>query len=190
MDKFLGALLLVGAATTAHASDYGCKVLLCLSNPVSNGGPKGVAECAEPINQLYHDLRKGRAFPTCDQADGNDGTSYARRVYDPYDPCPTPLQPAALTAGTVVVQGQLQAANSNGRAFAITGTRPATLQFGDANAIGPRPCVGKALGSYQEGSYDDSRTVVVYDRVVWQPPQSPAAIDVYINNKWFQRVRQ
>ncbi|MBD4010312.1 hypothetical protein GUH95_08210, partial [Xanthomonas citri pv. citri] len=77
------------------SSEYGCKVLLCLANPASNGGPKGVSECVPPIDQLYHDLSKGRPFPTCDLADGNDGSSYARQVYDPYDPCPAPLQPAA-----------------------------------------------------------------------------------------------
>jgi hypothetical protein len=51
---------------TAKASEYGCTVLLCLANPASNGGPKGVAECVPPIEQLYTDLAKGRPFPPCD----------------------------------------------------------------------------------------------------------------------------
>lgn len=104
MKTLLVASLVLGAAASAQASEYGCKVLLCLSNPASNGGPKGVAECVPPINQLYRDLRKGRAFPRCDLADGNNGANYARVVFDPYDPCPSSLQPAM--PGTHVIQGK------------------------------------------------------------------------------------
>lgn len=191
--KILACLLLLGgAASASHASDYGCKVLLCLSNPQSNGGPLGVAECTEPIHQLYSDLRKGRPFPSCDLADGNDGRSYARRVYDPYDPCPAPLQP--IQSGAIVVQGTRRATNGYpGRAyadFALSGD-PAMSgqQLGDNWSPGPRACVGKPTGNYQVGAVDDSYTVSVFDRVVWQQPQSPQAIDIYIDNQLYQRVR-
>src|SRR5690606_14069569 len=94
------ALFLASVGTSANASDYGCTVLLCLSNPA---GPKAVSECVPPIDRLFRDLRKGRSFPSCDMATGPGGRSYARQVYDPYDPCPAPLKPAPR--GSVVAQG-------------------------------------------------------------------------------------
>jgi hypothetical protein len=194
MKKLLVALFILGTAASAHASDYGCKVLLCLANPASNGGPKGVAECQQPIDQLYHDLSKGRPFPTCDQADGNDGSSYARQVYDPYDPCPAPLQPAAR--GSYVVQGQQNAGGSkpgwwgsNG-SYALTGQPQVSESQSDYGySSGARACIGKSVGSYTVGTYDDSYTVSVFDKVVWQPAQNPQAIDVFIDRTWQQRVR-
>ncbi len=49
----------------AQASDWGCKVLLCLANP---GSPTEYAECVKPINDLYSHLAKGGSFPTCSGA--------------------------------------------------------------------------------------------------------------------------
>ncbi len=193
MKKLLVSLFIVGAASSAHASEYGCKVLLCLANPASNGGPKGVTECQPPINQLYHDLSKGRPFPTCDQADGNDGSSYARQVYDPYDPCPAPLQPAAL--GSYVVQGQRKTSGGNAGMWGGDGLytlagQPLVSGSQDSGySTGARACVGNSVGAYTVGSYDDSYTVNVFDKVVWQPAQNPQAIDVFIDNTWQQRVR-
>lgn len=194
MRTLLVALLVMGAAASVHASDYGCKVLLCLANPASNGGPKGVAECVPPINQLYRDLRKGRPFPNCDLADGNDGSSYARVVFDPYDPCPPSLQPA--TPGSHVVQGQRNVAsgnsqwNADNRLYTLKGPPQVSEPPGrDSESLGSRACVGKLLGSYSTGGYDDSISVSVFDQVVWRPAQNPQAIDVFINNAWQQRVR-
>lgn len=53
------------ATPVAQAGEYGCKVILCLANPA---GPKAASDCVPPINQLYHDLAKGKPFPTCDEA--------------------------------------------------------------------------------------------------------------------------
>ncbi|VVE59111.1 hypothetical protein [Pandoraea sputorum] len=212
MKNWLIALLIVGAAASAHASDFGCMVLLCLANPASNGGPQGVAECVAPIDQLYHDLDKGRPFPTCDLANGNDGGSYARQVYDPYDPCPSPLQPAVR--GTYVVQGRSNVGkvgkvgkvgtvgnggNGGNGGSGWGGSGEYTLngqpqmsesQSGQSGGgVGPRACVGKPVGTYTGGSYDDSVTVNVFEQVLWQPAQKPRAIDVFINNVRQQRVR-
>jgi len=187
-------MAVLGAAASAHASEYGCKVLLCLANPASNGGPKGVAECVEPINQLYHDLSKGRPFPSCDMDDGNDGSSFARQIHDPYDPCPTPLQPAAL--GTYVVQGERKAGDGNGGwwdgsgSYTLTGQPQVSESQNDSGySPGSRACVGQSVGSYTVGSADDSCRVNVFDKVVWQTARSPRAIDVYIHGKWYQRLR-
>lgn len=194
MKKSPILLFIFCAAAPTQASEHGCKVLLCLANPASNGGPKGIAECVPSINQLYRDLRKGRPFPTCDLADGNDGSSYARVVFDPYDPCVAPLQ--AALPGTVVVQGQLQVASGNSRtqavrrAYTLKGQPQVSEQLDrDGERLGLRACVGKPIGSYSTGGYDDSSTVSVFDQVVWQSPQSSQAIDVFIDNGWRHRVR-
>ncbi|WP_082537302.1 MULTISPECIES: hypothetical protein [unclassified Aureimonas] len=70
--KFTGvrtyfALVVVASAymilsSRAHADEWGCEVILCLSNP---GGPTQFAACRPPIEKLWHELAKGRSFPTC-----------------------------------------------------------------------------------------------------------------------------
>lgn len=61
--KFFCGLLLACGATAAHADDWGCEVLLCMSNPA---GPTAVAQCVPPINRLWDHLKRGKPFPTCD----------------------------------------------------------------------------------------------------------------------------
>ncbi|WP_250479849.1 MULTISPECIES: hypothetical protein [unclassified Caballeronia] len=192
MKKALVALLALSACISTQASEYGCKVLLCLANPASNGGPRGVGECVPPIDQLYHDLSKGRAFPSCDLADGNDGSSYARQVYDPYDPCPAPLLPAKR--GSYVVQGQRRSSNKKGE-FAGDGSytlseppQASESSVGYGYASGARACVGQPIGSYVVGD-ENGYTVTVFDKLLWQRPQNPRAIDIYIDHGWQQRVR-
>jgi hypothetical protein len=183
--KFLFAVLITCVAPfahVAHASTFGCTVLLCLANPASNGGPQGVAECVQPINQLYSDLLHGKPFPTCDLADGNDGSTYAKQVNTPFDPCPSPL--TAVTTGATVVQGTPKP-NVN----KLTLNQPygwvlsGTPMVSDGRT--QLACVGTKVGSYLV-MYSDP--VDIYDTVVWQQPQSPRAIDVYINNAFYTRV--
>ena len=45
---------------TASADDWGCEVLLCLSNPA---GPTAVEQCKPPIQRLWDHLRHGHEFP-------------------------------------------------------------------------------------------------------------------------------
>jgi len=171
-------LLLAGSV---QASEHGCTVLLCLSNPAANGGPTGVAECVPPIRRLYRDLSRGRPFPGCDLEDGNDGRSYARQVLDPYDPCPDRLQPA--TPETMVAEGRRVARG-------VVQIGPARMSQGaDPNGapVG-RACVGDPLGPAQSGDPDSPFAIWLYDRVVWQQPQSPRAIDLYVDGQWQQRV--
>ncbi|CAB3786343.1 hypothetical protein [Paraburkholderia fynbosensis] len=67
----VGASML--APGTAHGDDWGCRVILCLSNP---GGPEQYDECVPPIGRLWAALRHGDPFPTCDfGAGGSQGTS-------------------------------------------------------------------------------------------------------------------
>lgn len=66
------AMVTPGAAC---ASDWGCQVILCLSNP---GGPEQYSECVPPVEKLWSALRHGDPFPTCDfGASGSQGTSAA-----------------------------------------------------------------------------------------------------------------
>lgn len=47
----------------AYANDdWGCEVLLCLSNP---GGATQYAQCVPPITKLWKTLAGGGSFPTC-----------------------------------------------------------------------------------------------------------------------------
>ena len=173
----IGALAALMAAGHANASDYGCKVLLCLANPASNGGPKGVAECQEPINRLYFDLAHGRPFPRCEEAE--ETGNRAVPVSDPFDPCPAPLRPADVDQ--YVVQGQ--PASNSVYGYSLKGA----AQQGATSVL--RACVGKLVGRFQMGGMDDGTTVNVYDQVVWQKAQNSQAIDIYLNNVWYQRVR-
>ena len=54
----------------AHAVD-GCTVLLCLAAPKWSAIP----QCVPPIRQLFHDLARGRSFPTCKMSYGGSGNS-------------------------------------------------------------------------------------------------------------------
>ncbi|MBN3780526.1 hypothetical protein G3O06_23715 [Burkholderia sp. Ac-20345] len=190
------AVGLLAGAGHASASDFGCTVLLCLANPASNGGPKGVAECVAPITKLFDDLAHFRPFPTCDMADGNDGSSYAKQVTAPYDPCPSPLTPAP--AGTWVIQGQKSSSQPTwfvptASNYTLVGSPQITEQQslqGMGFSTGPQACVGRTVGYFIAGSQTngDEHSVNVYDKVIWQQYQSPRAIDIYIDNQLYQRV--
>ncbi|SOE69253.1 hypothetical protein SAMN05414139_03498 [Burkholderia sp. D7] len=68
---FIGTCVIV--PRLAHADDWGCQVILCLSNP---GGPEQYTECVPPIEKLWRALRHGDPFPTCDfGAGGSQDTS-------------------------------------------------------------------------------------------------------------------
>lgn len=53
--------------SVAHADDWGCQVILCLSN---SGGPEQYGACVPPIKRLWTALRHGDPFPTCDFGEG------------------------------------------------------------------------------------------------------------------------
>lgn len=61
----------------ARAGEWGCQVILCLSNP---GGPTQYAECRLPVHKLWRALAKGQSFPTC----SGIGFRASRPGYEPY----------------------------------------------------------------------------------------------------------
>lgn len=68
----------VFAPSLAHADDWGCQVLLCLSNP---GGPEQYSACVPPIEKLWAALRHGDPFPTCDFGSGGAQGSFASNTF-------------------------------------------------------------------------------------------------------------
>ena len=90
MKKLLGLLALATFTQLSHADDWGCQVLLCLSDP---RGPRTESECRPPIDRLFNEMRKRHfKFPTCDTASSSNGQSFARMGSDYYDPCPQGYQ--------------------------------------------------------------------------------------------------
>ncbi|ACP22477.1 conserved hypothetical protein (plasmid) [Sinorhizobium fredii NGR234] len=61
----------------ARADDWGCEVILCLSNP---GGATQYAPCRPPIQRLWRELARGHGLPTCNGV----GFSASRPRYEPY----------------------------------------------------------------------------------------------------------
>jgi hypothetical protein len=167
---------------TAHADDYGCKVLLCLADP---RGPMTEAECRPPIRQLFRDLAKGKPFPTCTLASGPGGRSYASQGYSYYDACPP---------------GTSELAQGDRAARYAAGTTPTTWTTGIGSGSGlekendstlpTKICVGRLLGTAIVGNGDDRMSVGLYDQVVAIAPATSARyIDVYVDDKLLRRVR-
>lgn len=61
----------------ARADDWGCQVLLCLSNP---GGATEYTECRPPIQRLWKRLARGHSFPICSGV----GFTATKPRYEPY----------------------------------------------------------------------------------------------------------
>lgn len=60
------------AAPPARALD-GCLVLLCLAAPSWSSIP----QCVPPIKQLFHDLARGKPFPSCGMSGAGNTASHA-----------------------------------------------------------------------------------------------------------------
>lgn len=74
------ASLSMFSTTSAHAAD-GCKFLLCIAGPWSS-----IAECRPTVYEVFHDLSRGRPFPTCDMS--GPGNS-ANNVWTDAASCPS-----------------------------------------------------------------------------------------------------
>ncbi|WP_230182680.1 hypothetical protein [Aquabacterium sp. CECT 9606] len=186
--------LLLAFTPTAHASDHGCKVLLCLANP---NGPKAVSECVPDINKLFHDLSKGRPFPTCEMASSPEtgGPSWAQQGWSYYDPCPSGTK--ALESGSLAIQGSASTPKrfyNNSEAFHTGIGEGDGLSPYDDRQLGQKVCVGNEVGTTYVSNYDGYRSrssmAGVYDRVVLlDPAGSPNIIDVFVNSTLYRRVR-
>lgn len=61
---------LVVTFSMAKADEWGCQLLLCLSDP---RGPTTEKECIPPMERLWRHLAKGGSFPTCALVDDMPG---------------------------------------------------------------------------------------------------------------------
>lgn len=208
--SILAALSSMFFIPTAHADDYGCQVLLCLSNP---NGPMAVAECVPPIQRLYRDIFRWRPrpFPTCALSNGMDSSSggnYARvGGASFYDACPAGTTDAPL--GALVAGGAIGGpASTSGLIPVASGgvQLQTTLYAGIGSGAGQQPdaegtpmptkiCVGNRIAttSVTVGQFwDDQQTysVGVYDRVATVSPSGDTFnVQVFINGSLNKIVR-
>lgn len=172
----------LAAAPGVGASEYGCTVLLCLSNP---DGPKAVAECVAPINRLFRDLARGRPFPSCELASGPNGRSWAQAAVSVYDPCP---------AGTVALAAGRYALTEDGTAVLAGIGDGDELVPSAERRLPPKVCVaglrGEVYGPAGAGDAGAWVAVGLYERVTPVPPAaSSAVIHVYIDGQLVRSMR-
>lgn len=192
----------------ARADDWGCQVLLCLSNPA---GPMAVAACVPPIQRLYAAIFKWRPdpFPTCTLSDGSDSSTGGNYAYvappSYYDACPSGT--VALAAGVNGAEGTPSAARASrwGGTSGFTLTSSVTAGIGDGAGLSPgwgddyaplpvKTCVGNHIGNTVLTSgwgRDTTRTnISVYDRVVHINPGSTSFnINVIVNGALYRNIR-
>lgn len=181
--------------------DWGCEVLLCLSNPA---GPTAVAQCVPPIRRLWRHLARGKAFPTCAMATGPQGRSYARRGYRYYDPCPEGTRELgrgqlAEFAGSVslIAAPTMRSGSATSFVAASPGYTYIGVEAGDGfgafNADGNPPwkvCVAGYRGEREVASGDTAYSVQLYERLYVAPAHpSPNVIDIYIDEQLWHSVR-
>lgn len=208
MKKLVAAISLaavgLGVSVQANASEYGCKVMLCIANP---SGPMAEQQCQPPIQQLLQEQAKKPPdpWPTCEE--GAPATMQPQVRY--YDKCPAGT--SALGDGVEALQltsaqyaamkrnsnnglrnnGSL-AQSSNIQGFIRTGIGEGDSQ--DYSTKVAKTCVSNSLGSLSvvEGNGEDQtiRTYPVYETVSFvDAPSSPRVVDVFIDGKLFKSTR-
>jgi hypothetical protein len=200
------AVALAASTGAAQSDNWGCEVMLCLSNPA---GPRAVPECKGPIDRLEEHLKKGKSFPTCQLSDGSDSAragTYARQNFTYYDPCPAGTSALAPGArGAAARDAQLRPARFDRRQTLWVVQFATGIGSGDGarfhgvglegRGLPPKVCVGSRSGqAYAEIADTDGSVqqvpVDLYDRVeLLRPYASPRVIDVYVDNTLYQRVR-
>ncbi len=196
------------ASPQARADDWGCQVLLCLSNPA---GPMAVAQCVPPIQRLYAAIFKWRPdpFPTCTMNNGQDSSSGGNYAYvappSYYDACPSGTTAAAV--GMHVAVGRQSTPAERAARGPLAGSfilsSGVVAGMGEGSQFSPsfdfqmptKVCVGNYLGQSTQvfGTNWDDRytlTVNVYDRVVLvDPAVDTFNINVMVNNSLFRNIR-
>lgn len=202
---FIALLAPLAFISTAHADDYGCKVLLCMANPK---GPTAENECKPPIERfLMEQARKPpEKKPTCEEAQ----PATMRFGMRAFDACPADT--SALGQGVPAIQltpavykGMV---NPDTRALNPMGMfQPFTLPSdilvqtgigeGEASgfmgAQGMKICVAKPLGmlAVKLGGSESSETELsVFEKIVTMAPAlSPRVVDIFINDQLYRSTR-
>lgn len=180
--------------TPAQADEYGCQVLLCLSNP---SGPMAESECRPPIERMLRELAQKRPppFPRCEEAQGK---ASAVPGSSPYEPCPEGS--VALPTGQTATLGKRTPAGgiamptqAESVVYVGSGEGDAPVQFGSTPAS--KVCVGRLLGTANFVSgVGDASTIVpvdVYDFIATLDAVKGSSwyVDVLIDGRQYRRVR-
>lgn len=212
MSKLLLATAVVLAslvAPQARADNWGCEVLLCLSNPA---GPMAVAQCVPPIQRLYRAIFKWRPdpFPSCLMSNGTGSATGGNYAYvaapSYYDACPVGTLAAGVGSYAAVGRPPTPAEKATMRRWAQQSfimTSGFVEGVGDgsrysrtaASTMPTKVCVGNYLGQTKKAistNGDDLTTITVniYDRVVLiDPADNTFNINVIQNNNLFRNIR-
>jgi len=207
--KSLCAIAIVSAATftgQAYADDYGCRVLMCLSNP---NGATAEPQCDPPIRKFLEGQAKDpkEPFPSCPEG----APATMKPAYRPYDQCPD---------GTRALDDSIQAIQLPPSTFsqlALVSKPPANRPWlndlpidvpsgvtfltgigeGSGQNLAARAnkvCVGKSLGTltFNVGTQEApaTKTVLVFEQVTtMEPAKSPYVVDVNVGPQLLRSVR-
>lgn len=182
---WISAMVMLIHGQQSYASDYGCQVLLCLSNP---RGPRAESACVPPINKLFDDLRRGKIFPLCDIAGGSGRGSYAIQGESWYDNCPPGT--SALPVGMHAVAKGKENELLYGIGEQINLSHSTDSDFNITSAP-KKICVsGNPVGSVSFNSNDEWITATIYPNVmIISPAKTPNFFDVYVEGKIYRRIR-
>lgn len=192
----LGAAIAV-LAPMAVASDYGCRVLMCMSNPQ---GPMAVQQCQPPIQRFMQEQAKKPPdpFPSCEEG----APATMQGANRPYDFCPEGTSALGEQVEAIQLAPSVYAQMAGPLPWMQGGAMPEGLQIevgigeGTTTGLGRRNkvCVGKPLGTLTfrsgSGEFVEMKTVNVFEQLsTMAPAASPRVIDVYIENKLYRSVR-
>lgn len=151
------AALLTGATAPALALD-GCLVLLCLAAP----SWRAIPQCVPPITQLWRDLARGKAFPSCGMSGGANSASHAWADAPTFCP-PQYTRVVELQSGTYYTcdYAGAVAVTVNGQSFART-----WWTFGGGTVTEFSPTAKALLGTW-DTRFDD-------DYAAWLASQAPS----------------
>jgi hypothetical protein len=87
--SFIGLALLCALIPVRALAVDGCTVMLCLAAPKWSAIP----QCVPPIRQLFHDLARGRSFPTCSMSNGDNASTGTTNASNAWAQAPTLCPP-------------------------------------------------------------------------------------------------
>ncbi len=130
------AVFSLTVSNVARADEWGCKCIMCLSNP---GGATEYSECVPPIERLWRHLHYGGSFPGCDMG-SNSGVA-VEEGYEKWEPCKKGYSPAVYDkpCGEQTTCGTVRMCRRQ------TGVRKVAI-YGD----GPHPVAHRTAAVYDE----------------------------------------
>jgi hypothetical protein len=196
----IAILMTISGASIAGASDFGCRVLLCFSNPA---GPTAVAECVPTYNKLISEMSKGDFnWPTCEEAEASG--SKAVPSQNQYELCPNGY---AEVGGLALKNGDYKNAVNpaewitEGDKKYLRWTYPVYLSSDNDGGRGNGQYVVCGIGASKnipiakvEEKNDKVRYIlyenaIIYsDIVLAQKIRAAYIIDIYIDGKLYKRV--